>query len=44
MKHKHSRIGEYGIKYEAVEGHRTKDGKKITPHYKKTEFKWKHDN
>jgi hypothetical protein len=44
MKHKHSKIGEYGIKWEQVEGYKTKDGKKIPPHYKKVEFKWKHDN
>jgi len=41
MKHKHSKIGEYGIKWEYVEGYRTKDGKRIPPHLKKTEFKWK---
>ena len=41
MKHKHSKIGEYGIKLEPVEGYKTKDGKKISPHWKKTEFKWK---
>ncbi len=41
MKHKSSKIGKYGIKWEPVERHITKDGKKIQPHYKKTEFKWK---
>ena len=44
MKHKHSKIGEYGIKWESVEGYKTKEGKKIPPHYKKVEFKWKQDN
>lgn len=44
MKHKNSKIGEYGIKYEPVEGYRTKDGKKILLHYKKVEYKWKHEN
>ena len=29
------------IKWEAVEGNITKDGKKIQPHMKKVEFKWK---
>jgi len=41
MKHKHSKIGEYGIKWKPVEGYKTKDGKKIPPHMKKVEFKWK---
>jgi len=44
MKHKHSKIGEYGIKLEPVEGYKTKDGKKVLPHWKKTEFKWKSYN
>jgi hypothetical protein len=44
MKHKHSKIGEYGIRWERVEGYTTKDGKKIPPHYKKVEFKWKQHN
>ena len=44
MKHKYSKIGEYGIKWEKVEGYKTKDGKKIPPHYKKVEFKWKEHN
>ena len=44
MKHKRSKIGEHGIKYEAVDGYKTKDGKKILPHYKKVEFKWKNHN
>jgi len=44
MKHKHSKIGEYGIKWEPVEGYKTKDGKNIPPHYKKVEFKWKNHN
>lgn len=41
MKHKNSKIGKYGIKWEPVEGYTTKGGKKIPPHYKKAEFKWK---
>jgi hypothetical protein len=44
MKHKNSKIGRYGIRYKAVEGYKTKDGKKIEPHYKKVEFKWKNCN
>ncbi|MBN2066387.1 MAG: hypothetical protein JW771_06230 [Candidatus Thermoplasmatota archaeon] len=41
MKHHHSKIGEYGIRWEAVEGYTTKSGKKIPPHMKKVEFTWK---
>ena len=44
MKHKHSKIGEYGIKWEPVEGYKTKKGKKILPHMKKVEFKWKNNS
>ena len=42
MKHKHSKIGEYGIRWKKVEAHKTKNGKKIPAHLKKEEFKWKH--
>jgi hypothetical protein len=41
MKHKSSKIGEYGIKWKPVEGYMTKKGKRIPPRWKKTEFKWK---
>ncbi len=41
MKHHHSKIGEYGIRWEPVEGHTTKEGRTILPHMKKVEFKWK---
>ena len=44
MRHKNSKIGKYGIKWESVEGYTTKDGKKILPHLKKVEFKWKDYN
>ena len=44
LKQKHSKIGEYGFKWEPVKGYKTKDGKKIPPHYKKVEFKWKNNN
>ena len=44
MKHKYSKIGEYGIRWEPVEGYKTKDGRKIPPRMKKVEFKWKHYN
>jgi hypothetical protein len=44
MKHKHSKIGYYGIRWEPVEGYKTKDGRNIPPHYKKIEFKWKNNN
>lgn len=44
MKHKNSKIGKYGIRWKPVERCITKDGKKIPPHYKKTEFKWKQYN
>ena len=43
MKHKHSKIGEYGIKWEPVEGYKEKDGKIVPPHMKKVEFKWKNN-
>ena len=41
MKHKYSKIGEYGIRWEPVEAYKTKDGKIIPPHMKKVEYKWK---
>jgi hypothetical protein len=41
MKHKNSKIGYYGITLKKVEGYKTKNGKKILPHFKKFEFKWK---
>lgn len=41
MRHQQSKIGEYGIRWKAVEGYITKNGKKIPPHYKKEEFRWK---
>jgi len=44
MKHRQSKIGKYGIKWKPVEGYIAKDGKKIPPHYKKVEFKWKKYN
>ncbi|MEF8848352.1 MAG: hypothetical protein V5A68_04385 [Candidatus Thermoplasmatota archaeon] len=40
MKHKHSKIGEYGIRWKKVEGYTTKDGRKIPPHLRKEEFEW----
>ena len=44
MKHKHSKIGEYGIRWEAIENYKTNDVKKVPPHMKKVEFKWKHNS
>ena len=44
MKHLHSKIGEYGIRWKPVDGYKTKNGKKIKPHYRKVEFKWKKNN
>lgn len=41
MKHKSSKIGEYGIRWQAVEGYTKKNGKKVPPHLKKVEYKWK---
>jgi hypothetical protein len=41
MKTYKSKIGEYGVRYKAVEGYRRKDGIKVPPHYKKETFKWK---
>lgn len=43
MKHKHSKIGEYGITWKKVEGYKLKNGKKVLPHLKKVEFKWKNN-
>ena len=43
MRKQKSKIGEYRIRWKPVEGYRTKNGKKIPPHYKKVEFKWKHN-
>lgn len=40
MRHKNSKIGRYGIKWEPVEGYKTRYGKIIPPHMKKVEFKW----
>jgi len=44
MRHHVSKIGEYGIRWEPVEGYRKKDGKKVPPHYKKVEFHWNKHN
>ncbi len=41
MKHRHSKIGKYGIRWQPVEGYKRKDGKQVPPHLKKVEFKWK---
>ena len=43
MKHKNSKIGEYGIRWKKVEGYITKKGKRIMPHMRKEEFKWKNN-
>jgi len=44
MRHQHSKIGKYGIKWEPVEGYKKKDGSIVPPHFKKAEFKWKKNN
>jgi len=44
VKHKNSKIGEYGIRWEPVEGYETKDGIIIPPHYRKVEFEWTHNS
>jgi len=44
MKYKKSKIGEYGIRWKAVEGYKTKKGKIVYPHLKKEIFKWEHYN
>jgi len=41
MKHTHSKIGEYGIRWKSVESHKGKNGKIIPPRMEKEEFKWK---
>ena len=43
MKHKNSKIGEYGIRWKAVEGYKRKSSKKVLPHMRKVEFKWKNN-
>jgi len=43
MKHRRSKIGEYGITWKPVESYIRKDGKKVPPHMKKVEFKWKNN-
>jgi hypothetical protein len=40
MKQQHSKIGEYGIRWQPVEGYKRKDGKKVPPHLKKVVFRW----
>jgi len=44
MKYNHSKIGEYGIRWKAVEGYKTKNGKLVPPHLKKEKFKWENNN
>jgi len=44
MRQKNSKIGKYGFKWEAVEGYKTKNGKRVPPHYKKVEFQWNQNN
>jgi len=41
MKRDKSKIGEYGYKWEPVEGYKRKDGAIIPPHYKKVKYPWK---
>jgi len=41
MKHKKSKIGQWGIRWKPVDGYTTKSGKKVPPQWKKEEFKWK---
>jgi hypothetical protein len=40
MKHNNSRIGKHGIRWIAIEEYKKKNGKKVQPHMKKSEFKW----
>lgn len=41
MKRYKSKIGEYGYKWEPVEGYKRKDGVKVPPHYKIVKYNWK---
>ena len=41
MKRYKSKIGEYGVRWEPVEGYKRKDGVKVPPHYKKVVYPWK---
>jgi len=38
-----SKIGEYGFRLVPVEGYKSKNGKKVLPHWKKVKFEWKHN-
>lgn len=44
MKHKFSKIGEYGIKFEPVNGYVNKNGKKVHPYMRRVEFRWNNKN
>ena len=41
MKNYRSKIGEYGVRWEPVEGYKRKDGANVPPHYKKVKYPWK---
>lgn len=41
MKRYKSKIGEYGVRWEPVEGYKRKDGVKVPPYYKKVVYPWK---
>jgi len=43
MKMIRSKIGEYGFRLVPVEGYKSKNGKKVLPHWKKVKFEWKHN-
>ena len=43
MKHYKSKIGEYGVRWEPVEGYKRKDGTKVQPHMKKVVYPWKNN-
>jgi len=41
MKQYKSKIGEYGVRWEPVEGYTRKDGTRVAPHFKPKKYSWK---
>ncbi len=41
MKPYKSKIGEYGVRWERVEGYKRKDGTYVSPHMKKVIYSWR---
>jgi hypothetical protein len=41
MKYYKSKIGEYGVRWEPVEGYKRKDGTYVPPHMRRVKYQWK---